>query len=158
MYPLPAGRASPVVLVFTRTDCPVTNRYAPELRRLHDRFAPHGIAFRLVYPDRTETVAAIRRHGRAFGFGIEALRDPGHDLVRLTGATVTPEAAVFVAGPSGPAMVYRGRIDDRAADIGRTRPAPTTHDLEDVLAALAAGHPPAPRTTVAVGCFIPAPE
>src|SRR5512134_2888472 len=27
------------VLLFTRTDCPISNRYAPEVRRLHDRFA-----------------------------------------------------------------------------------------------------------------------
>jgi hypothetical protein len=39
------------VLVFVRTDCPISNRYAPELRRLQDRFAPRGMAFWLVYPD-----------------------------------------------------------------------------------------------------------
>jgi hypothetical protein len=152
--PLPARGSGPTVLVFTRTDCPVSNRYAPTLRRLHDRFAPQGAAFWLVYPDATEPVDAIRRHGRDFGFGFPALRDPEHALVALTGATVTPEAAVFVAAADGPRMVYRGRIDDRAVDLGRTRPRPTTRDLEQVLESLAAGETVAPRTTPAVGCFI----
>jgi len=144
------------VLVFTRTDCPISNRYAPELRRLQDRFRPRGAAFRLVYVDPSETVEAIRAHRRAFGLGFEAVRDPDHALVRLAGATVTPEVAVFTGGAGGRRMVYRGRIDDRAVDVGRTRPAPTRHDLAEVLEALAAGGSPAPRTTAAVGCIIPA--
>lgn len=152
---LPMGRG-PAVLVFTRTDCPISNRYAPELRRLRERFAPRGVAFRLVYPDAAESAEAIREHLRAFGYGADAVRDPGHELVRLTGATVTPEAAVFVADPAGPRMVYRGRIDDRAVDFGRTRPLPRTRDLERVLEALTSGRTVAPRTTPAIGCFIAA--
>jgi hypothetical protein len=150
---LPLDRG-PLVLVFTRTDCPLSNRYAPELRRLRERFGPRGIAFRLVYADASETAPAITRHLRAFGQGTGALRDPEHELVRLAGATVTPEAAVFVAGASGPRLVYRGRIDDRAVDLGRSRPAPRTRDLADVLEALASGRTVAPRTTAAVGCSI----
>jgi len=154
---VPTG-SGPTVLLFTRTDCPISNRYAPELRRLGQRFGARGVAFRLVYVDPLETPAAIRQHLRAFGLGGEALRDPQHALVRLTGATVTPEAAVFVADPSGPRLVYRGRIDDRAADFGRTRAEPHTRDLADVLDALTAGHAVTPRTTTAVGCFIPEPR
>ena len=98
---------------------------------------------------------AIRRHLRAFGYGEDALRDPGHELVRLTGATVTPEVAVFAPDASGPRMVYRGRIDDRAVSLGRTRPEPRVRDLERVLDALVAGQAVPVRTTPAVGCFIP---
>jgi hypothetical protein len=161
-----AGAAT--VLVFTRTDCPISNRYAPELRRLHDRFAPRGAAFWLVYADPSETVEAIEAHRRAFGLGFDALRDPDHALVRLTGATVTPEVAVFAAragaaaadgnasGEAAPRMVYRGRIDDRAVDFGRTRVEPTRHDLAEVLETILSGGTVAPRTTTAVGCFIAA--
>ena len=151
---LPAG-PGPTVLVFTRTDCPISNRYAPELRRLGQRFGGHGVAFRLVYVDPAETPAAIREHVRAFGLGPDALRDPRHELVRLVGATVTPEVAVFVADPAGPRLVYRGRIDDRSVDFGRNRPQPRTRDLADVLETLTAGHALTLRTTTAVGCFIP---
>lgn len=153
--PLPRRGAGPAVLVFVRTDCPVANRYAPELRRLQDRFSSKGMAFWLVYPDPSEKPDQIRRHQREFGLAFRALRDPRHELVKATQATVTPEAAVFVAGPDGPRMVYRGRIDDRYVDFGRSRAAPTTRDLRDVLRSLAAGSAVAPRTTPAVGCFIP---
>jgi hypothetical protein len=89
---------------------------------------------------------------RAFGLAgtIEALRDPRHALVRRVQASVTPEAAVVVEGT----VRYRGRIDDRYVELGRERPAPTTHDLEDALTAVLSGRPVARPTTQAVGCFI----
>src|SRR5689334_6792488 len=124
--PLRASSAKAVVFIFTRTDCPISNRYAPEVRRLAEKFAASGITFWLVYADPDESAAEIRRHLKAYGYGLGVLRDLRHDLVRLTGARVTPEAAVFVAGR----IVYHGRIDDRYVAFGRERPAPTTHDLE----------------------------
>jgi hypothetical protein len=152
--PLPRAGTGPAVLVFARTDCPIANRYAPELKRLHDRFARRGISFWLVYPDPSETPEVIRRHQRAFALGFRALRDPQHELVKASGATVTPEVAVYASDGSGPRLVYRGRIDDRHVDLGRARPAPTRRDLREVLEALAGGAPVTPRTTAAVGCFI----
>jgi hypothetical protein len=156
--PLAEAGAGPAVLVFTRTDCPISNRYAPELHRLADRFGKRGVTFWLVYPEGAERAEAIRRHQRDFGYRFAALRDPGHALVRRTGATVTPEVAVFVRDAAGPRMVYRGRIDDRAVELGRTRAAPTRRDLAEVLAALVEGRTVTPRTTPAVGCFISEPE
>ena len=153
--PLPAAGGPTTVFVFTRTDCPISNRYAPELRRMHQRFRAAGMRFWLVYPEGAEPVEAIRRHVRQFGYGFGALRDPEHALVRLTKARVTPEAAVFVASANGPRMVYRGRIDDRYVDFGRARARPRARDLEAILAALRAGKTVTPRTTTAVGCFIP---
>lgn len=144
--------------MFARTDCPISNRYAPELRRLHERFAPAGLAFWLVYPDPGEGVDAIHRHLREFAYPFGALRDPKHNLVRMVQATVTPEAAVFVAGSSGPRLVYRGRIDDRYVSFGTARAAPTTRDLEHVLESIAAGKAVNPRTARAIGCFLSRPE
>ena len=151
---LPTAGDATTVFVFARTDCPITNRYAPELRRLHDRFAPQGVRFWLVYPDPGETSEAVRRHAQEFGYAIAPLRDPKHSLVRLAGATVTPEAAVFVGDASGPRLVYRGRIDDRNVAFGKARPAPSTRDLDDVLTALAQKRSVPARTTTAIGCAI----
>ena len=151
---LPGSDGPTAVFVFVSTECPIANRYAPELRRIHKRFA-RTARFWLVYADPSETPEAVRAHAQAFGFGIAALRDPRHELVRAAGATVTPEAAVFVRGALGPRLVYRGRIDDRNVDFGRTRPAPATHDLEDALSAIGSAAAGPLRTTLAVGCAIP---
>ena len=149
--PLQAGNAKAVVIIFIRTDCPISNRYAPEVRRLHEKFASAGVAFWLVYPDAGESVEAIRQHLKEYDYHLSALRDPQHALVKMAGARVTPEAAVFVAGR----LVYRGRIDNRFVAFGKARPAPTAHDLEEILDAILKGRTPATEiTTPAVGCFI----
>lgn len=152
--PLDRGGARAVVFIFARSDCPISNRYAPELRRLHDRFSAGGIAFWLVYTESRESGEALTRHHREFVYPFGALRDPEHALVRMAQATVTPEAAVFLPLPAGPRLVYRGRIDDRYLALGRARAAPTTRDLEGVLEAILAGRPVKTRTTTAIGCFI----
>lgn len=149
--PFQAGSAKAVVFLFVRTDCPISNRYAPEVRRLHEKFAGGGATFWLVYPDPDESVEMIRQHVKAYRYHLGVLRDPEHGLVRATGVRVTPEAAVFVGGR----IVYRGRIDDRFVALGKARPAPTTHDLEMALEAILTGKPVATETTPAIGCFIP---
>lgn len=152
--PMDDPRSKAIVLIFVRTDCPVSNRYTPEIRRLNETFASRGVAFWLVYCDPDETPEAIRAHLRDYGHEMRALRDPEHALVRASEVSVTPEAAVFVPGRSGSTLAYRGRIDDRYVDFGRMRATPTIKDLERALEAILSGHPVERRRTRAVGCFI----
>ena len=154
-HPLSETGSRAIVFLFTRTDCPISNRYAPEVERLRAELQPKGVTFWLVFPDPKETAGAIRNHMREYGYGMEALRDPEHRLVDLTGVRVTPEAAIFVPAPDAVHMVYRGRIDDRYLDFGSMRPEPTTHDVERVLNLVLSGGPVAYETTTAAGCFIP---
>ena len=149
--PLEDAEALASVFIFTSVDCPVSNRYAPEMQRLKAEFADHGVAFWLVYPNPVETPAAIGKHLKDYGYDLGALRDPEGRLVDLAGASVTPEAAVFV--PRG-GLVYRGRIDDRYMDFGKARAHATKYDLEEVLKSLVAGEPVTPRFTKAIGCYI----
>jgi hypothetical protein len=139
------------VLIFVSIDCPVSNRYAPEIKRLYSEFADRGVRFRLVYPNPLDVEDAIGRHVREYGYPPIAERDSDHTLVKMAGATITPEAAVF---DSGGRLVYLGRIDDRFVELGRERPAATRHDLRNAITALVAGKPVSPSRTQAVGCFI----
>ena len=149
--PLDDIDAQASVFIFSSVDCPVSNRYAPEVQRLKAEFSNQGAKFWLVYPNPAETPGAIRRHLEDFGYDFDALRDPEHRLVDLTRANVTPEAAVFA---SDSRLAYRGRIDDRYPDFGKVRPRPTRHDLEEVLQVILAGESFTPRFTTAVGCYI----
>jgi hypothetical protein len=145
------GALAMTVLIFVSIDCPISNRYAPEIRRLHDEFAGRGIRFRLVYPNPADGDAAVRKHLQEFGYPAIGERDGDHSLVKMAGATITPEAAVFDAQQR---LVYRGRIDDRYVELGRERPAATQHDLRNALTALLAGETVNNPRTQAVGCFI----
>jgi hypothetical protein len=50
--------------------------------------------------------------------------------------------------------VYHGRIDNWFEDIGRARPAPTTHELANAIAAALSGHPQTLPNAPAVGCYL----
>jgi len=148
--PLADTGAHATVFVFVQFDCPISNRYAPELSRLHEEFGSRGVVFWLVYPGREVPIDAIRNHLREYGYPFGALRDPDFALVDLAGATVMPEAAVFAGGE----LLYRGRIDDRYASPGRARPAPTRRDLEDALKAVLSKRPIPNVRTRSVGCLM----
>lgn len=137
------------VLVFTTTDCPISNRYAPEIQRLAAKFEGKA-KFVLVYPVPTDSPEMIREHARKFAYSLETLRDADLKLLKQTGVTVTPEVAVM----SGTRVLYRGRIDDRYIDFGKDRLKPTRHDLEEALSAVIAGKPVAQKETRAVGCIL----
>jgi hypothetical protein len=144
-----AGDAPATVLVFVATACPVSNRYAPEIERIHRDFASRGVRMYLVYPDKEDT-AAIREHLREHAFGAPALRDPAHALVRRAGVSVTPEAAVFHGGTE----VYHGRIDDRQADLGVARAEASRQDLRAAIECALAGKAPEETYAPAIGCSI----
>ena len=150
MNPLKAASGKPVVLAFVRTDCPISNRYAPTLQRLQAEYAGRAV-FWLVYPDKDESPAKIRKHIQDYGYALTALRDPGHELARLSQAQITPEVAVFAVRGQ---LAYHGRIDNWYESVGRARVVPTTHELNDALQDLLAGKMPRVPTASAVGCSI----
>ncbi len=143
------------VFIFVSTDCPISNRYAPEIRRVAQEFARSGVRFWLVYPDADTPFEAIRQHMKEFQLLLEPLRDPQHGLVRLGQIHVTPEAAIFLPGRR---LAYHGRIDNRYVDLGKERPEATQHDLEDLLKAILEGKPVPYATARAVGCYISDPK
>jgi AhpC/TSA family len=148
---LAAEDSKAIVFLFASVDCPISNRYAPVVQRLYQTFSPQGVTFWLIYPNPAETPAAIREHVKAFNYPVHALRDPKHELVKMTKVLVTPEVAVFDKART---LVYHGRIDDRYVSLGVERPAPTRQDLADALTATLSGSPVRDASTQAVGCFI----
>lgn len=148
--PFRAAAGKVVVLIFVRTDCPISNRYAPTIQQLGAAHANQA-AFFLVYPSRKETAEAIGRYEKEFGYTFAAIRDPQHILVKKSAAQITPEAAVF---NDGGRLVYHGRIDNLYEDFGHARKRATTHELADAVEAAVAGRSVSGNATPAVGCYI----
>ena len=137
------------VYVFTTTDCPIANRYAPEIQRLAAKFGSQA-RFVLVYPVRTDSLEMILEHKKKFAYSIESVRDTDQRLMKMTGVTISPEVAVM----RGSQLLYRGRIDDRYAELGKDRQIPTRRDLEAALAATVGGKSVAVKETQAIGCIL----
>lgn len=151
--PLAAGEGPGTVLIFVLQDCPVSNAYSPEYRRIHDDYTRQGFQVHLVYTDEDATVKIIQKHQHDYKLeGIPTIHDKRHVLAKLLGASVTPEAAVV--RPDG-VIAYRGRIDNLYEDFGEKRRRPTVTDLRNALDSVKAKKPVVVARTKAVGCFIP---
>jgi hypothetical protein len=148
--PLDASSGKIVVLVFLRRDCPVSSRYAPVIRRISAQHVGDA-SFWLVFPDKNETEQTIHEYLQTYSYRLPALRDPEHALVRLGQVLITPEVAVFNRKHE---LIYDGRIDNWYAELGRSRVAPTTHELEDAIQAAADEKTPAMKQVRGVGCYI----
>ena len=150
--PLRGSGQQPAVVFFITHDCPVANKFAPEIRRIANDFRGKA-QFTLAYVDPDLTAKKLARHRRDYGYRkLTAIHDRQHQLVRATGAKVTPEAVVV---DSTGKIVYRGRINNFYEDFGKPRRVITQHDLRDALKALLAGQPVPQPQAKAIGCFIP---
>lgn len=138
-----------LVLVFLGTECPISNRYAPELGRLAARARKAGIDFAGIVSDPSVTRRAARAHAAEYALAFPVLFDGSGVLAATLGPSHVPEAFAFDRGRT---LVYRGRIDDRYIAVGRPRARVTERDLARAIDALADGRSPAPHTTVPVGC------
>jgi hypothetical protein len=151
--PLKADKGQVSALVFVTNDCPVSNHYSREIRRICDEYSPRGLECTLVYTDPTMKDAAAAQHARDYGHGgYPKVVDRDRVLVEATGATITPEVVVIRPDAS---IAYRGRIDNYYADLTKPRAQVTEHDWRDALDAVFAGKPVARPEMPAVGCYIP---
>jgi peroxiredoxin len=141
-----------VVVVCLGTECPVSNGYAPELRRLHERFVPSGVGFYGVYCEPGITADAARKHAAEFAIPFTLLVDPALQLAGQIGARRMPEVAVLSTDGQ---VLYRGRIDNRYQPNGQRRIEATTHELSDAIEAVLAHKSPNPNQTEAFGCPLP---
>jgi len=144
------GKAN--ALFFISPECPISNSFAREIARICADYKSKGIGCDLVYVDPTITDSEARKHAREYGHGdYPKIVDRHHELVKATGVTVTPEAAVVNREGT---VVYRGRIDDSFAALGQPRRPVKDADLRNALDAVVAGKPIKKPETEPLGCYI----
>jgi hypothetical protein len=151
---LAPANARAVVLIFAATDCPISNRYIPQIEELHRKLALRGVAFWWVFPNPEDTLPIVRKHSQEYSISTPTLLDSHQELVQMAHASVTPEAAIFTVDGGKLREVYHGRIDDRYIAFGQERPQATRHDLEEAIQAVLAGRPTPKTATGPVGCSI----
>jgi hypothetical protein len=60
---VPSGSRA-AVLYCIASDCPISNRSLPEMKRLERELSACGVSFWFVYPNVTETAAGLSARGR----------------------------------------------------------------------------------------------
>ena len=150
--PLAEGGRKGTLFFFVLHDCPAANAYAPEMNRIATQYGAKGVRTYLVYVEPDLDEAEASKHARQHQIGFPALLDRQQQLVKVTGATISPEAALVSPEKR---VLYHGRIDDRIVAPGQRRVEPTTRDLREALEAMLAGKPVPNPVTKAVGCYLP---
>lgn len=153
--PLKNSKSKATILFFLLPDCPISNAYAPEIKRISTQYALSEISSFIVYVSPDMTADEAKKHAMDYGYDIPILRDESFELVEQTGVTIAPEVAVV--SPEGKTL-YRGRIDNLYAALGKRRMKATEHDLRDALDAILQGKPVVQETTKSIGCYIPKPK
>lgn len=138
------------VLFFIRADCPISNRYAPEIERIYKEYEQRGFDIHLVYSEPGLSTERMEAHRREYHLSAPAIADPEHRYLTLAHIRATPSAAVFVKGR----LIYDGRIDNRFVSFSKTRTSGIEHDLTGVLDSIEAGKTPPLRETTAIGCAV----
>jgi peroxiredoxin len=139
-----------VVVIFTGTDCPISNAFLPRLAMLSKEYAPKGVQFLAINANVQDTPDKIAAHALKYEVPFPVLRDVGNVVADDMQATRMSEA--FLLDTTG-AIRYRGRIDDQFGQ-GYQRPQPTRRDLAVAIDELLANKEVTQPTTLVAGCRI----
>lgn len=153
---VPLARMSPApkatVLIFYILHCPISRKYTPEINRIYRDYSKKGVRFYLIHEDLDLSNADVAKEAREYGLLPPILVDKWRAQMRRSGATMSPEAAVY---DSNMLLRYLGRIDDRWITLGNQRPKPTSPDLRIAIDSVISGRVPIVRKTQAIGCVLP---
>lgn len=150
---IPTGNDSLSVYVFLEDECLISQFFTTELNRLFENYHTRHVGFVGYFPGPATRREAITLFADSFKIKFPLLPDPAWQKTKELGATVTPEVVVW--DHRSDRLIYRGRIDDSYARVGKRRLHPQSHDLEDMISSWLENNTPETMVrTQAIGCFI----
>ena len=153
--------AKVLVIVFTTNHCPTAQAYEDRIQKLHDEYAPKGVALvaiapndplavrldELGYTDLGDTFDEMKVRAKERDFHYPYLYDGETEATsRLYGPQATPHVFVFDQDRK---LRFTGRIDD-----GENPAKIKNEDTRNAIEALLAGQPVPVATTKVFGCSI----
>ncbi len=138
------------VAIFLGTECPFSQNYTHTLNQLYAKYGSSGLEFIGYFPEKSDNHQEIKAFAEYYQIEFDLQTDHQRQMTRKLKATVTPE--VFLISNQG--VLYSGKIDNWAVDLGKRRKVITEHYLEDAMTAVIAGKPVPVTRTDPVGCFI----
>lgn len=147
-WPIPSEK--PKVILFFGLECPICQKYVPELNRIYEEYSSR-IDFEVIIPERTEA-KSISKFTSDYNVNFPINIDKNGRTHSLN-PTVTPE--VFLFDSTGK-LIYQGAIDNWFYALGKYRTEPSEFYLRNALESILAGKKPNVEKTEAIGCLISA--
>ena len=139
-----------IVFVFLGPECPISQRYVPELNRIAAEQKTNLVEFYGVVSGRSTPRANIISFVHEYAIAFPVLVDNRLELASWLRPTHVPEA--YVLKPDGDLM-YHGRIDDGYEAVGRQRTVVQHRELRDAMSAVLNGRTPPRMFAQPVGCY-----
>lgn len=144
------AQQGPVVFVFLSVECPVAQRYAMRLKRMHDEYNGNQVTIVGVYSNENDSVEDVQAYLKRAEYPFPIVKDVDGSLARYLGASMTPQAHLI---DTAKVLRYRGPIDDNRYE---TR---VKHNyLKDALVSVLRGKEVKIKETPAFGCTIHLPD
>ena len=140
--------AKVVVISFTCNHCPVATAYEGRFVDFVKQYRDKGVTFVAINVNNipADRLDAMKKRAEEKGFNFDYLFDPGQEVGRAYGATVTPH--MFVLCPERK-VAYMGSFDD-SKDPKKVK----SQFVRDAVDALLAGNTPEVKETKQFGCGI----
>ncbi len=139
------------VYFFLSPECPLCQSYSLTIRELFTEFSKQGIEMVGIVPGTDFSAATIAAYQKRYNVPIPLYTDEQLVLVKKYKVTITPEVIVLDKNNK---VVYQGRIDNWAYELGKKRKVITEHNLKDALTSIVKQKPIIVAKTKAIGCFI----
>jgi hypothetical protein len=139
-----------VVLVFLGPECPISQRYVPELNRIVAAHQTNAVEFYAVVAVRKTTRTNVAAFTKEYAVGFPVLVDDSLALARWLRPTHVPEAYVLKRDGD---LVYHGRIDDWYQSIGKPRAVIQQRELREAIDAVLSDRTPTRSYARPVGCY-----
>jgi hypothetical protein len=139
-----------VVLVFLGPECPVSQRYVPELNRIASQHQTNAVEFYGVVAGKKVARTNVASFAKEYAIHFPVLVNDDLSLARWLRPTHMPEAFVLKADGD---VIYHGRIDDWYESIGKPRAVIQQRELRDAITAVLSNRVPARVYARPVGCY-----
>jgi len=139
------------VYIFLSEDCPICRYYVHDINDLYKQFESEEIRIIGVFPNFSSKPEKIESFKTDYKLKIPTRTDYFKKISKKLGASKTPEVIIL---DNSNTIIYKGRIDNAYADLGKRRRVVTDHNLNDILLKLQKGLQVPYTELETVGCFI----
>lgn len=137
---------------FLIDECRISENMTSEINYLKGHFDSPQFNYHCYFPSQSSTEKKISKFVKNYNINISC--DTDHDKLKTKfyGATVAPEVVVY--DEKNQKLIYRGRINNSFAEVGKRRHIISSYDLRIVLEDVLNQKKVNVVETQAIGCYI----